>query len=267
MNIYKFEFRMLIRSILIWVPSISVGLIFYMAFFPMMMEDASGFQVLMDSFPEEFLAFFGMNGDLPFSTIIGYYALTYSMIMIPIAIQAANYGFHILSVEERELTADFLLSKPVSRRQILVSKFLAAFTSLTITNAYIWVSTFIAIELFNGGDTYEYNNVIVLLSSIFFFQLFFISVGMFISVAIKKVSSVLSFSMGLGFGMYILGSFASMLSSNMFKVLTPYAHFNPNYILVHGHYEWGYALISITVSIAALIGTYFLYLKRNIASL
>ena len=48
-----------------------------------------------------------------------------------IALQAANYGYSLVSVEERELTADFLLSKPVGRVQILTSKLLAALRDLT----------------------------------------------------------------------------------------------------------------------------------------
>ena len=53
-----------------------------------------------------------------------------------------NYGFGLVSIEESELTADFLLSKPVSRAQVLTSKLLAALTSLIITDLVVWVTSF-----------------------------------------------------------------------------------------------------------------------------
>ena len=66
----------------------------------MIATDTAALESIMENFPEEFLALFGMNSELPISSLKGYLALTFGMIYIPIALQASNYGFHILSVEE-----------------------------------------------------------------------------------------------------------------------------------------------------------------------
>ena len=95
----------------------------------------------------------------------------------------------------------------------------------------------------------------------------FLSIGLVISVSIKKVSSVLSFSMALGFGLYILSSLGTMLSSKPISFISPYFHFAPADILVDGNLNWGLASISITIIIISLVASYFLYQKRNIASL
>ena len=166
MNIFIFEFKMLIKSIIIWGLAISFGLILYMAFFPAMVSGGDGFASLLDGMDERFLAFFGMSVELPVFELLGYFGLTFSMIQIPISIQASNYGFHMLSVEERELTADFLLTKPISRKKILVSKFLAAFLALSIVNATIWISSIFSLYAFRGEAVFELKNVIILLSSI-----------------------------------------------------------------------------------------------------
>ena len=166
MNIYKFEMKMLRKSIIIWALAVPVGLTFYLSFFPMLQADATGYQVVMDQFPDEFLAFFGMSRDLPMTRIDGYLSLTYGMIQIPLAIQAANYGFHMLSVEERELTADFLLTRPVTRKKIILSKFFAAFTSLTIVNIVVWFFTILSVLAFKGNDDISMKSVIVLYQKI-----------------------------------------------------------------------------------------------------
>jgi len=208
MNIYLFELKMHKKSIIIWSFAIMFWIMFYMAFYPMISADGDAFDMVMDEFPKEFLSMFGMNSDLPMSSILGYFALTFSMSQIPIAIQSANYGFSLLSIEERELTADFLLSKPIKRDKIIISKFLAALTSLTITNIFIWISSLVSLYLFKGDQNIQMSYVYTLLSSVIFFQLFFLSVGMIVSVLIKKVSSVLSFSMALTLGSFLCFPFS-----------------------------------------------------------
>jgi ABC-2 type transport system permease protein len=166
MNIYKFEVKVLIRSVLIWSSSIAAGLVIYMMFFPLVMVDNAAMDTMMQNFPDELLAFVGMNGDLSFTSVMGYYGLTMSFIYIPVAIQAALYGFSIISVEERELTADFLLTKPVSRKQIFLSKFFAALTALTLVNIVIWISSYLSLAFFNSGMPVDYLGTTILLSSI-----------------------------------------------------------------------------------------------------
>ncbi len=267
MNIYLFELKRYKKSIIIWSVAISFWILFYMAFFPMIASDSTAFDTIMEEFPPEFLAAFGMNSNLPMSTVLGYFGLTFSMAQIPIAIQASNYGFHTLSVEERELTADFLLTKPITRSKIIISKFLAAFTSLTIVNLFIWISSIASVYLFNSGQSFELANIIVLLTTVMLFQLFFLSVGMVISVSLRKISSVLSFSMALSFGLYIVNSLKSIFSSDMLGYISPYTQYSHSYILVEGHYDPLLTVISVSIIIISLVMSYFLYLKRNIHSL
>ncbi|MBN2299747.1 MAG: ABC transporter permease subunit [Acholeplasmataceae bacterium] len=267
MNIYKFELKMLKSSILIWGLSIPLILFSYQAFYPTIAADTYAFDQLMANYPEELLAFFGMRPDLPMSSLLGYFSLTFGMMQIPLSIQAANYGFHMLSVEEREMTADFLLSKPVSRTKILISKFLAAFTSLTIINAGLWVASIGSLLLFKGDSELVLRNVVILLSTVVLFQLFFVGVGMLISVSVKKITSVIAYSMSLGFGLYIVFGLKSTFSNDLLALITPYAYFESAEILVTGKYNLLYTLINVGVIIVTFGLSYFLYKKRNIHSL
>jgi len=267
MNIYKFELKMLIRSVLIWASGIAFGLFFYLMFFPLVMADNDAMVTVMANFPDEFLAFFGMNAELSFTSIMGYYGLTMSFMYIPIAIQASLYGVSIISVEEREYTADFLLTKPVSRKQIFIAKFFAAFTALGIVNISIWIFSFLGLLAFNGGNEVDYLGAVILLSTVIIMQLFFLCVGLLLSVLVKKVTSVIGYAMGLGFGLFILSSFGEMLSIDAIKILTPYSHFEPVDILVEGTFNWLYFSVSILVIIISFSLAYFLYQKRNIKAL
>ena len=266
MNIFKFELKSYFKSIIIWTLAVPGFLIMYMAFFPMLESSSDVFNELMMSFPEEFLAAFGMNPALPITSAIGYFGLTYSFILIPVAIQASNYGVHMLSVEERELTADFLLTKPVNRTTILFSKFFAALVALLVMNAAIWGSSMFSLTVFSSV-TVDMSNIYILLATLGIFQLFFVSVGMLISVLLKKIPSVLTFSMALGIGMYVIQALNAMLGIKLFAYITPYAHFDYSKILLEGELDTSLALTSVIIIIVSLVATYILYNRRNISSL
>lgn len=267
MNIFKFELKNLRFSILIWGASIAVSLVSFMAFFPAISENTAEFEALMENYPKELLAFFGMNPDLPMSSLLGFLSITFGMIQIPIAIQAANYGFNMLSVEEREMTADFLLSKPISRKKILISKFLAALTALTAVNIMFAVATVIALYLFKGDEPFALEHVYVLLSTTVLFQLYFVAVGMLISVSVKKIASVISYSMALGFGLYIVFGLQSTLGTGFLAYFTPYSYFDASDILETGNYDLVKSLICVGIIIVSFGLSYYLYQKRNVHSL
>lgn len=267
MNIFKQEFNMKIKSIIIWSLSLAGFIIFYMAFFPSLGKDSKALDSIMNSLPKEMLQALGLREGLSISSIVGYFTLTFTLIQLAIAIQSTNYGFSILTEEERELTADFLMTKPISRRKVYLSKFIAAFLSLIITAMVLAVGCFIALELFNGGQSYETINVIKLLLTLPIFQLVFLSLGMIISLFFKKVRSVLSLSMGLAIGLYVVNSVRGIIDSNILGYFTPYYYFEPGAIVLNGEYDWKLLLIGVSIIVISLISSYIVYNKRDIHSL
>jgi len=265
MNIYKQELKMSFRSVITWSIALLLIISIFMSMYSSFAQDAELLNQMMQKFPKELLMAFGMT-NLDMSTILGFYALIFIFCQICIAIQAANYGFSLVSVEERELTADFLLAKPVGRTKILTSKLLAAITGLTITNLVVWISSFICIHIFKGGREYEMKPLLLLLLSIAIFQFVFLTVGMLISLFEKKVRNVISHSMALVFGMYILSAFGGMLGEEKFELITPFKHFEPNYIITNAKYDLPLVLISFSFIVISVIGSYILYMRRNIPS-
>ncbi|MFN2149610.1 MAG: ABC transporter permease subunit [Anaerolineales bacterium] len=262
MNIYIHEFKMHLRSVIIWSLSQAVMIFVFTWIFSSMAVDSALLTETLTKFPKELLIAFGME-NLDMSTVLGFFSFAFLFCQILLSIQAANYGFGILSMEERELTADFLMTKPVSRRRILFSKVLAALTGLTITNIVVWISSFIFINMFRGGRPFDSGTLVKLLLSIIVFQLVFLTLGMVISLLVRRVRNVTPFSMGLAFGMYVLGAFGGMLGDVKLELITPFKHFDPNYIIKNQAYPstiW----ISVAYIVIAAIGTYVLYQRRNI---
>jgi ABC-2 type transport system permease protein len=162
------------------------------------------------------------------------------------------------------LTADFLLSKPVSRVQVLTSKLLAALTSLTLTSAAVWASTFVAILLFAGGREFKLGTLLLLLASITLFQLFFLNVGLVISLLVRRVRSVTPYALGLGFGAYVLSAFSGVFGEVTLELITPFKHLDAAYIVSHDAYNVPLLLLNVTVTLVALAVSYGVYIRRDI---
>src|SRR4030066_75666 len=148
-NIYQHEFRSRLKSVVIWSVSVAFIVVFYLSLYPVFSDQAAMMNEFLARYPAQLRAAFGLD-KMDLSTVLGFYSFTLVFVQLCLAIQAGNYGFGLVSIEESELTADFLLSKPISRTQVLTSKLLAAFTSLLITDLVVWVSSFISILLFRA---------------------------------------------------------------------------------------------------------------------
>jgi ABC-2 type transport system permease protein len=262
-TIYLHEFRSRLRSVIIWSLAVTALLFFYFSFFSAFADQAALLNQMLERFPPQLRAAFGMDA-IDLSSVLGFYSFVFLFVQLCLAIQAGNYGFGLVSIEESELTADFLLSKPVSRAQVLTSKLLAALASLALTHLVVWAASFGSIAAFRGQREYDAKILLLLLASLAIFQLFFLSVGLAISLLVRRVRSVTPYSLGLGFGSYVLSAFSGILGDVKLELITPFKHLDAARIVRDGGYDTGLVLLNVAVTLVALTASYVLYLRRDI---
>ena len=262
MNIFIHEFKTNLRSVITWSISLTLLILLFMSIFSGFAVEAELLNQTMEKFPKEFLMAFGMDG-IDLSSVLGFFSFAILFCQLCVSIQAANYGFSLVSIEEREMTADFLLTKPVGRVRIMTNKLLAALTSLLITSLVVWVSSYAFIDIYRDGRPYDNKILILLLLTITFLQLFFLSVGMLISLLPRKIRSVTPYSMGMVFGLYVLNAFGDMLGEDKLSYITPFRHFDANNIIRNGSFD-PLVLISVILIVLSIVGSYLLYTKRDI---
>ncbi len=265
LNIYIHELRQHLRSVFYWSLGVVAVNFFYMLFFPPFAEQAELINRALASFPREFLAAFGMDR-VNLATVLGYYCLVFLFVQVMLAIQAGNYGAGLISREESQFTADFLLTKPVTRWQVFASKYLAGLTTLLATSAVAWLSAFTSIEAFRGGRSYETRTLILLLSSLIVFQLFFFHAGLAISQFVRRIRSATPYGLGLGFGMYALGAFSGIAGEVKLEWITPFKHFDPTYIVNHHAFDMRFFWLNVAISMIALAVAIWRFLTRDILS-
>jgi ABC-2 type transport system permease protein len=195
-NIFRHEFRSRLRSVLIWSLGIAFLIVFFFSLFPVFADQAALMNEFLARYPQQLRAAFGFD-KMDLATVLGFYSFLLMFVQLCLAIQAANYGFGLVSVEETELTADFLLSKPISRTRVLTSKLLAALASLAVTDLVAWACSLASIFLFREGREVDGRTLVLLLLGMVIFQLFFLGVGLAVSLMLRRVRSVTPFGLGL----------------------------------------------------------------------
>ncbi len=263
-NLYRHETRRLARSTLGWSLAGAMLPLLYFAFYPTFADQAALLEEALSHMPPAFLEAFNVRKD--FATVLGFYAMVLSLQSLLVAIQAAIYGFGLVAPEEALQTADFLLSRPISRGEVLTSKLLAALTALTVTLLVNWAATWGAVLAFHGPHPYDARRLWLLLLSLAPIQWFFLSVGLFLSLWVRRLSNPTPYGLALAAAMYVLGALAELQGTSLLEYLSPFKHFAPHFIIDHGRYDGPMLVLNLTITLLAMAATYGLYRRRDIPS-
>jgi ABC-2 type transport system permease protein len=128
----------------------------------------------------------------------------------------------------------------------------------------MWLASFISILLWHGSRTIDTSLLIKLNLSIILFQLFFLSVGLVISLLVKRVRSVTPYSLGFGFGAYVLSAFSGMFGKVGLEYITPFKQLDPAYFVQNGAFSTPLLLLNVTITVISLALSYWLYIRRDI---
>ncbi|MBZ9625869.1 ABC transporter permease [Clostridium sp. FP2] len=262
MNMFLHELKAYRKSTIIWICSLIAIIVLFLSMYPAFSKEVEAFKKLMEGFPEPVRKALGLSVE-SMSSILGFYSYTFLYLTLCGAIQAMNLGTSIISKEVRAKTADFLLTKPVTRRGIMTSKLMAALTCLIITNVTYLAAASIMASLVKTED-YSYKIFFMISITLFFIQLMFLSLGIIISVVGPKIKSVLPISLSMVFTFFIIGMFSSTTGDDAIRYITPFKYFDTGYIMKNSSYEISFIIIEIVVIIVAIAASYFVYDKKDV---
>jgi len=262
MNIFLHEMKAYRKSTIIWLVSLVGIMVFFMSMYPSFAKDAESMTTMLKGYPESIRKVFSLDLE-NFFTILGFYCYLLTFIVLAGAIQAMNIGVSIVSKEVREKTADFLLTKPVTRTTILTAKLLAAFVSLLITNviysgAALLMASQVKVEDFSS-------KVFLLLSlTLFIVQLLFLAMGIVISVVARKIKSVLTVSLATVFTFYFIGTLGGITGDETIRYFSPFKYVDTAYVMKHSGFEVSYLMVGVVLLAVAIFASYYVYSKKDI---
>nr|WP_309100462.1 ABC transporter permease subunit [Fredinandcohnia onubensis] len=263
MNVFLHECRAYRKTTLIWTISLVGIMVLFMSMFPTIAKDIEDYKKVLDGFPDAMKQALGLQVET-FGSVLGFYSYVFVYISLCGAIQAMNFGTAIVSKEVREKTADFLLTKPITRKTILTAKVLAAFTSILFTSIVYLVASWLMVAAV-ATDEYSTKAFLLISTSLFLLQAIFLAIGIFLSVYLPKIKSVLSVSLGTVFAFFTIGMLSS--SGDEFKrYLSPFKYFDSYYMIEHTSYEGAFLIVGLGIVAVAIIASYIYYTKKDIHS-
>ena len=252
------------RSFITWTLIIVATTVFIMAFFPSMQDMREQMEAMIEGFPEGMIKAFGMDPEL-FTSILGYYSTYYGMhIMMLLGSYAITLSGNILSKEEREGTADFLLTRPITRGQVVTSKLAAILTKLILLNVVQIVSAGVMMSIVS--DTPIKWDVFTTISLYgVALSLFFLGAGLALSLVVKKGKSLTGPLIGLVIGGFVVKALASISeSTEWLGWISPFKY--ADFDLSTGNYSLNpfYMLVLIGGAIVFCALAYMIYRKKDI---
>ncbi|MEN6351193.1 MAG: ABC transporter permease subunit [Syntrophomonas sp.] len=264
MNIYRHELKMSMRSMLYWTTGMLLGLLFFMMMFSAVSEDAVLINQIVSQFPPEVVRALGLS-TLDLATVLGFYGYVFMFILLVASVYALKTGISALSEEIRVKTADFLLSKPVSRNIIVTAKAMSVITLLALQSAIYITGSFLIVDIITRKP---FDKFVFLLinSSILGVGLFFAGLGLLLSVIIKKIKTVLPAALGIVFGFWVLQMLNQSLADPVLAYMTPFAYFDIAKIIVARAYESAYIITDAVLIVSFTALAYIIYRRKDIPS-
>jgi len=261
-NIYRQELRAYRKFTIIWTVSLVGLVLLYLSMYSAIAKDADSFIKLLEGYPKEVREAFGMHLE-SIASLLGFYSFTFTMSTLFGAIQAMILGTGIVSKEVRERTADFLMTKPVSRVRIVTEKLLAAISTIVFTNVIFLIAASIMANVVKTRD-FDGGVFLLMTLTLFFVQLMFLAIGLVISVILPRIKSVLPISLAVVFGFFAIAAFGNTSGEEPMRYLTPLKYFDTAYIMKNGRYETPFVVTGIVLVGVAVAVSYFVYRKKNI---
>lgn len=260
MTIIKHELKQGRKSFLIWTASIAFFIVICVFMFPEMKGEMDSVSDMFSSMGS-FTAAFGMDR-LNFGTFIGFYAIECGNILgLGGAFFAALIAIGALAKEEKDHTAEFLLSHPVSRVRVITEKLAAVMIEIVAMNVIVFLLTVASVAAI--GEEIPWKDIALLHLSYLIMQIELAGICFGISAFLTRGS--LGIGLGLATVMYFLNIIGNITDSAKFlKYITPFGYTEGADIVSEGKLDALLILLGMAYMAIGIALSYLRYTKKDI---
>jgi len=204
-------------------------------------------------------------GENQWNTMLGFYA-TYFVYYVPLigGIFAYYLGGRLLASEEQNKTAEFLLSRPLSRNTVVATRLLVYTIYIVVFNILVYVTGLISCGLASDWE-YSIPNLTILHLYGLMFCLFIGYIGFLISVFMKKARSSLMIGIAIVMGSYVFDMVIRITDQVQFlSYLTPFKYMNIDAISPDYKLDVWRILVLTGVSLILISLSFLRYRRKDI---
>ena len=260
MTIIRHELRQGRLSFLIWTAAIGFLLAVCIFLFPEMKGEMDGMNELFSSMGS-FTEAFGMD-KISFGTLTGFYAVECGNILgLGGAFFASLCAVSILAKEEKEHTAEFLLTHPVRRIHIVTEKLTAVLLQILLFNLIVYALAAVSIALI--GEELPWKELTLLHLAYFLLQTELAGICFGISAFLRRGS--IGTGLGIAALMYFLNLVANISEQAEFlKYITPFGYADGADIVSKLCLDGKLVLIGMLSAAAGIVLGYIKYCSKDV---
>lgn len=260
MTLMKHELRQGRISLLVWTAAIAVLVLICVLVFPEMADQADAVGEMFASLGV-FTEAIGMD-QLNIGTLPGFYAVECGSILgIGGALFSALLGISSLSKEEKDHTAEFLLTHPLKRRRILSEKLLAVLIQIIVMNGIVFMAGLGSVLLI--GEEIPWKEVGLLHLAYFLMQIEIAGICFGISAFLRRSGA------GIGLGIAMMAYFLNIIANitekaEFLKYITPFGYTEGADIVSNGCLDTKLLLTGLVYTAAGIAAAYWKYCRKDI---
>ncbi len=247
-------------KLLVWTAVIAGMLMISIVIYPQITSQMGDFGEMFSEMGS-FSAAFNMD-KINFGEFKGYFAVECGNVLgLGGAFFAALLGIAALAREERERTAEFLLSHPVSRTYVVAQKLAAVLIEVLVLNLAVVIVT-VAASLAIGQE----------IDAKLFFLIFlgYLMMQLEIACVMFGVSAFLSgnglgIALGAAFVLYFMNILANLTDkAALLRYITPFAYADGTLIASSGAIELKYLLPGVVYAAIGVVAAFVHYGRKDI---
>ncbi len=261
MTLFFHEIKRNRLSLIIWTSVISFMLAVCVFIYP---EMKGQMNEMTDMFADmgSFTAAFGMD-ELNFGEFMGYFGVECGNVLgLGGVLFASILGISVLAKEEKDKTAEFLLTHPVSRIKIVLSKLISVVAQIFILNVCVMAIVLLSVAIV--GEESDIKTMLLLFFAYFLLQIEIGGITFGISAFLRGGS--LGVGLGIGIMMYFINIISNLTESLEFlKYITPFSYTEGGYIVNNCALEWKYLIVGAAMMTVSLVLGFIKYNRKDIA--
>jgi len=230
---------------------LSAFLLVFLAFFPSLAAADIDLDAYVDAFPPAFREAFGV---VTISTIEGFLAVEFYQFawLLLVGLYLAYLSGESIAGDVASGRMDLTLSGPVSRRDVVVGKFLGLWPLVFLLNLVLPVVVYAGV--IGVGETIAIERLVVVHLLAVPYHLTCVAFGVALSTLTPRPGIAQRVALGGLFALFMFESLAAVSEYGRLGSVSPTAHYDPSAVLVTGEYDWtgGVVLLVATVALVVL---------------
>lgn len=261
MTLMRHELKQSRTALLVWTLAIAALLAVCIFLYPDMKGEMDGVSDMFASMGS-FTAAFGMD-KVNFGTLTGFYVVECGNVLgLGGAFFAALGGISALAKEEKEHTAEFLMTHPVSRGQVVTAKLAAVLLQILILNGAVFLISVASITII--GEDIMWKELGLLHLAYLFLQIEIAAVCFGISAFLRR--SGLGIGLGMAMLLYFLNLVANISEQAKFlKYITPFGYAEGADIVTKLALDGKLLAVGAGCTVAGIVLAYGKYCRKDLA--